>query len=250
MPSPALTVSPEAAEPLCRTELPKISLTSKIAPSPHGCPGPSTSPTNARAARARFARPASVTLSRTDTPAITAPALPRPHRPGNRPGSRRTQGHARSAQPRTSSRHNGLRGPLVRDGPLVRGPYVPAAPVRGRPCKADGPAHRSQAPIPVRYASVDTATQRPTALQGDTRWDREETARIAENSQLAGRFRRWWQVLGSNQHRLSRPFYRQLRWLFLGQTVGFDHSRHWRSRMIAVGSALIQHHVRKRPERT
>jgi hypothetical protein len=35
---------------------------------------------------------------------------------------------------------------------------VDAAPVRGRPCKADGPAHRSHAPIPVRYASVDPAT--------------------------------------------------------------------------------------------
>jgi hypothetical protein len=36
----------------------------------------------------------------------------------------------------------------------VRGPSVVAAPVRGRPCKADGPVHRSLAPIPVRYASV------------------------------------------------------------------------------------------------
>jgi hypothetical protein len=42
---------------------------------------------------------------------------------------------------------------------------------------------------PVRYMSVDTATRRSTALQGDTWRDREETARIAENSQLAGRFR-------------------------------------------------------------
>ena len=33
-----------------------------------------------------------------------------------------------------------------------------------------------------------------------------KTARIAEISQLAGRFRRWWQVLGSNQRRLSRRF--------------------------------------------
>ena len=40
--------------------------------------------------------------------------------------------------------------------------------------------------------------------------DREKTARLAENSQLPGRFRRWWQVLGSNQRRLSRRFYRPL----------------------------------------
>src|SRR5579859_4641700 len=58
--------------------------------------------------------------------------------------------------------------------------------------------------------SVDAATQGPTALQGDTWRDREETARIAENSQLAGRFCRVWQVLGSNQRRLSRRFYRPL----------------------------------------
>jgi hypothetical protein len=68
MPSPAMTptvtVSPGAPEPLCRTGSPKISLTSKAAASPHGCPGPSTSPTNLRAARARSARPASVTVSR------------------------------------------------------------------------------------------------------------------------------------------------------------------------------------------
>ncbi|HLM89485.1 MAG TPA: hypothetical protein VK284_10745 [Streptosporangiaceae bacterium] len=42
MPSPALTatvtvtVSPGAPEPLCRTLLPKSSLTSKTAASPHG----------------------------------------------------------------------------------------------------------------------------------------------------------------------------------------------------------------------
>src|ERR1035438_4011979 len=62
----------------------------------------------------------------------------------------------------------------------------------------------------VIYMSVDTATQGPTALQGDTWRDREETARIAEHSQLAGRFPRVWQVLGSNQRRLSRRFYRPL----------------------------------------
>ena len=61
------------------------------------------------------------------TLAITAPALPGRPAPGNRPGSGRTQGHARSARPRTSSRRNGLRAGLV------RGSSVVAAPVRGRP---------------------------------------------------------------------------------------------------------------------
>ncbi len=41
---------------------------------------------------------------------------------------------------------------------LVRGPSLDAAPVRGRPCKADGPAHRCQPADAVRYTSVDTAT--------------------------------------------------------------------------------------------
>ena len=62
----------------------------------------------------------------------------------------------------------------------------------------------------VIYTSAGTATRRSAALQGDTPRDTEETARTAENSQLAGRFRRWWQVLGSNQRRLSRRFYRPL----------------------------------------
>ena len=62
----------------------------------------------------------------------------------------------------------------------------------------------------VRYTSVDTATRRLTVTHADTGRDKRETARLAENSQLAGRFRRWWQVLGSNQRRLSRRFYSPL----------------------------------------
>src|ERR1039457_7696442 len=85
-----------------------------------------------------------------------------------------------------------------------RGPSVA---VRG---KADGAHRPSWRPDAVRYMSVDTATQRSTALQGDTPRDKKETARIAENSQLAGRFPRVWQVLGSNQRRLSLRFYRPL----------------------------------------
>src|ERR1035441_8356441 len=81
-----------------------------------------------------------------------------------------------------------------------RGPSVA---VRG---KADGAHRPSWRPDAVRYMSVDTATQRSTALQGDTPGEKKETARIAENSQLAGRFPRVWQVLGSNQRRLSLRF--------------------------------------------
>jgi len=191
-PSPAVTATvtvwPGRAERLYRTLLPKSSSASKTATSPHGCPGPSTPSTNVRATRARSARPASVTLSRTAVPAISAPALPRPPRKiTGSPGGH--TGDARSTQRRASSRN-----------------ALPTRPVRGRPWKADGYADRPGGPDAVRYMSVDTATQGTTALQGDTRRDKKKTARIAENSQLSGRFPRVWQVLGSNQRRLSRRF--------------------------------------------
>lgn len=79
-PSPEITatpaVSPNRPDALCRTLLPNSSLTSKTAVSVHGWPGPSTPETNTRAARARTTGPASVTLSRTASPAIRAPAFP------------------------------------------------------------------------------------------------------------------------------------------------------------------------------
>jgi hypothetical protein len=50
------------------------------------------------------------------------------------------------------------------------------APGTGTGTPSSGYPHRSLAPIPVRHASVDTATQRPTALQGDTYWDTDEMA--------------------------------------------------------------------------
>ena len=85
-----------------------------------------------------------------------------------------------------------------------------AGPVRGRPWKTDGVPDRATGTDAVRYTSVDTATHRPAVTHPDTGRDKKETARLAENSQLAGRFRRWWQVLGSNQRRLNRRFYRPL----------------------------------------
>jgi hypothetical protein len=125
-------------------------------------PRPSTSETNERAARARSARPASVTLSRTAALAISAPAFPAALAPGNLPGSGgRRDIHAQLCRERQAA-HCGA------SADLVRGSSVDAAPVRGRPCKADGPAHRSHAPIPVRYASVDRATRGSTTRQDDT----------------------------------------------------------------------------------
>ena len=57
---------------------------------------------------------------------------------------------------------------------------------------------------------VHTAMHRPTVTHPDTGRDKKETARRAAFPQPGGRFRWWWQVLGSNQRRLSRRFYRPL----------------------------------------
>ena len=171
---------------------------------PRSCHDPGGGPGGHRLGPARAAcrgRPGSdrqpvrpLSRSPGSRPAISAPAFPGRPVPGKSPGPPgRMYGNARSTQRLTSSRNP-----------------RPARPVRGRPWKADGAHRPSQGPDAVRYTSVDTATQRSTAIQGDTWRDREETARIAENFQLAGRFRRWWQVLGSNQRRLSRRFYRPL----------------------------------------
>jgi hypothetical protein len=61
------------------------------------------------------------------------------------------------------------------------GSSVPAAPVRGRPCEADGPSHRSQAPLPVRYASVDpqrNGLRRDKVTHAGTEKKRPASARI------------------------------------------------------------------------
>jgi hypothetical protein len=74
-------------------------------------------------------------------------------------------------------------------------------PVKRLPTPLPGPNSR---PLCVRGP-------RNMTVHGDTRWPTvgpNKTPRQRENSQLAGRFRRWWQVLGSNQRRLSRRFYR------------------------------------------
>src|SRR5271165_6881142 len=158
--------------------MPESPLTSNTAASPHGRPG--------------------------RVPDLRTPGRPRPPRtPGHRT-ARVTTAISAPPVPGPDGMHARLSGGRrATDGP-------PGQPVRGRPWKADGAHRPSWRPDAVRYMSVDTATQRSTAIQDDTRRDRAETARIAENSQPAGRFRRWWQVLGSNQRRLSRRFYRPL----------------------------------------
>ena len=100
----------------------------------------------------------------------TRPSPAAPSRETSRAAGGRRDMHAHLNRERQAARR-------AAPANLVRGSSVDAAPVRGRPCKADGSPHRSQPPIPVRYASVDTATQRPTAPQGDTRRDKAETPR-------------------------------------------------------------------------
>ena len=75
---------------------------------------------------------------------------------------------------------------------------------------ASGSVNRWLRPDSVRHMSVTTAMQGLTAAQHDTQRDNSKAAREPGYAQATGRFRRWWQVLGSNQRRLSRRFYRPL----------------------------------------
>jgi len=107
-------------------------------------------PTKERAARARppgkrHALPHLKPSHRRTRPSPAAP--PR--------GTGRAAGGRREMRAQLSRERQAAPGPSPRTS--VRGPSVVAAPVRGRPCKADGPSRRSQSSIPVRYASVDTA---------------------------------------------------------------------------------------------
>ena len=124
MPSPALTVT-VTVSPGTPGRLPDA-VAEQLAPSsaasaPHGCPGPITPAVNARATRARSARPATVTLSRTAAPAISAP-------PSAAPPRKRAAGRTQGIHARLSGARQARKTP-------------PARPVRGRPWKADG-AHR------------------------------------------------------------------------------------------------------------
>ena len=89
---------------------------------------------------------------------------------------------------RTAGRpHRGARPAPPSPQAGIRPPARPSVAVRGKPTvRTDRPG----GPDAVRYASVDTAMHRLTVTHRDTRRDKKETARLAENSQLAGRFRR------------------------------------------------------------
>jgi hypothetical protein len=134
-------------------------LTSSAASSQRGCPGPGTPAVNTRATRARSARPAIVTLSRTAL-VISASAFPVPPRvPGNHPGRRRAHRDARPTRRRASSRETRRQ----------RGPSVA---VRG---KADGAHLRLHVPRPEHGAPPSAACPCARLSLPDARTDTDDT---------------------------------------------------------------------------
>jgi hypothetical protein len=109
---------------------------------------------------------------------------------------------------RRGARQQDLPGPGTRRRPLADAHGHAALTVRYEVAGASGYTHRRFCPDAVRHTSATTATRRTTAARDETARDEKETAHDAAYMQRAGRFRRWWQVLGSNQRRLSRRFYR------------------------------------------
>ena len=73
--------------------------------------------------------------------------------------------------------------------------------------EASGSVNRLLRPDSVRHMSVTTAMQGHTTAHHDTQRDNSRAAREPGYAQATGRLCRWWQVLGSNQRRLSRRFY-------------------------------------------
>src|ERR1039457_3366855 len=87
-------------------------------------------------------------------------------------------------------------------------------------------------PDSVRHMSVTTAMQGLTAAHRETQRDNRKMAREPGYAQARGCFRWWWQVLGSNQRRLSRRFYRPLVLICL---CTFRPAHIWPTVIIAVG---------------
>jgi hypothetical protein len=93
------------------------------------------------------------------------------------PSHQRTRLPGRPRPGKSRGPPGGHNGYTPDSAPRVKPAHAPARPVRAVRGNADGYTDRPTGPKPVRYASVDPATQRPTALQGDTPRDREETPR-------------------------------------------------------------------------
>jgi hypothetical protein len=110
------------------------------------------------------------------------PLRPPGHRhalPNRRPGHQRTRPSPPvPGEPPGRQADTGMHAPL---GGACQAGKTPASAARPRPSveKPTVRTDRPHGPDAVRYTSVDTATQRSAARQGDTPRDREETARIA-----------------------------------------------------------------------
>ncbi len=100
--------------------------------------------------------------------------------------------------------HPGITGDLLGPGKPSSGRTTTATD------EASGSVNRWLRPDSVRHMSVTTAMQGLTVAHHDTQRDKGKKAREPGYAQATGRFRRWWQVLGSNQRRLSRRSYRPL----------------------------------------
>ena len=102
--------------------------------------------------------------------------------------------------------HGSERGPLIIFPPQAgRPPRSPGWPVQPGNQRFAGPLiGPGRCPLYVR-AQLDTVGLSWTPW--DLVWPKA-IAREAGKIQLTGYFRRWWHVLGSNQRRLSRRFYR------------------------------------------
>jgi hypothetical protein len=125
-------------------------LASRTAASRHGCPVPSTPPTNVRATPTYSASASIVTLSRTPVPRMMPPP-PGPSRPERNPGA--------------------VRGRSARTCPTQPHASGETAPNPARPCPSveSQRLHRPQQPAGfVRHASVTTAIRRSTAAHADT----------------------------------------------------------------------------------
>src|ERR1039457_1994425 len=192
-------------------------------PRPDTCARTSTSsfkgPQHPRLARATARHPVKARLHRGDRrpegPPVRAPPPGLPNENNSTTlviGRRWTVLQAPNLESTTAFRIAGGRVHLRHPGPAPIGDLDPdhavprldrdrdrlagSTPERGMRAPASVYPHRSLAPVPVRYMSVDPATMGSTTTQDATRRDRAETARLAENSQLAGRFRRWWSGVG------------------------------------------------------
>ena len=120
---------------------------------------------------------ASLALPRqTRGPAAPAPPVPQASRSPGPPAQ--PSAHPPSRPPRIPGNRAGRRadtcGCTLDSASNVKARQPPE---RAPEPPSSGYPHRSLAPIPVRYASVDPATQRPTALQDDTPRDKGETPR-------------------------------------------------------------------------